>query len=58
MTTFYFLCTLRFMMKYNINSSIINFLIRVIVGGHDSKEDAIACMELILWKAKEEAKLQ
>ena len=27
------------------------------VAGHDSKEDAAACMELILWKVKEEAKL-
>lgn len=30
----------------------------VTVGGHDSKEDAVACMELVLWKVKEEAKLQ
>lgn len=30
----------------------------LLVGGHDSKEDAVACMELILWKVKEEAKLQ
>lgn len=27
------------------------------VGGHDSNEDAMACMELVLWKVKEEAKL-
>lgn len=30
----------------------------VAVGGHDSKEDAVSCMELILWKVKEEVKLQ
>ena len=28
------------------------------VGGHDSTEDAVACMELVHWKVKEEAKLQ
>jgi len=33
-------------------------MIYIPVGGHDSKEDAIACMELIRWKVKEEAKLQ
>lgn len=33
-------------------------IICFLVGGHDSKEDAVACMELILWKVKEEAKLQ
>ncbi|XP_022087232.1 RNA exonuclease 1 homolog isoform X2 [Acanthaster planci] len=26
------------------------------VGGHDSKEDAKSCMELIIWKAKQDAK--
>lgn len=36
----------------------MNKIIHVLVGGHDSKEDAVACMELILWKVKEEAKLQ
>lgn len=29
-----------------------------LVGGHDSKEDAVACMELVHWKVREEAKLQ
>lgn len=26
------------------------------VGGHDSAEDAAACMELMLWKVKEDGK--
>ncbi|OAD56480.1 RNA exonuclease 1 like protein [Eufriesea mexicana] len=42
----------------NLCSEYLRKLIQNDVGGHDSKEDAIACMELILWKAKEEAKLQ
>ncbi|XP_017883961.1 RNA exonuclease 1 homolog [Ceratina calcarata] len=42
----------------NLCSEYLRKIIQNDVGGHDSKEDAIACMELILWKAKEEAKLQ
>ncbi|XP_076237746.1 uncharacterized protein LOC143181256 isoform X2 [Calliopsis andreniformis] len=42
----------------NLCSEYLRKLIQNDVGGHDSKEDAVACMELILWKAKEEAKLQ
>ncbi|XP_076760405.1 RNA exonuclease 1 homolog [Xylocopa sonorina] len=42
----------------NLCSEYLRKLIQNDVGGHDSKEDALACMELILWKAKEEAKLQ
>ncbi|XP_012136383.1 uncharacterized protein LOC100879141 isoform X2 [Megachile rotundata] len=42
----------------NLCSEYLRKLIQNDVGGHDSKEDAMACMELILWKAKEEAKLQ
>ena len=26
------------------------------VGGHDSKEDAASCIELMMWKLKEDAK--
>ena len=28
----------------------------VTVGGHDSSEDAIACMELMIWRLKEDAR--
>ncbi|CAL7937316.1 unnamed protein product [Xylocopa violacea] len=42
----------------NLCSEYLRKLIQNDVGGHDSNEDALACMELILWKAKEEAKLQ
>lgn len=42
----------------NLCSEYLRKIIQNDVGGHDSKEDAVACMELILWKAKEEAKLQ
>lgn len=27
-----------------------------LVGGHDSKEDAVAALELMLWKIKEDEK--
>lgn len=30
--------------------------VNVAVGGHDSQEDAAACMELMLWKVKDDAK--
>ncbi|XP_076176946.1 uncharacterized protein LOC143151551 [Ptiloglossa arizonensis] len=42
----------------NLCSEYLRKIIQNDVGGHDSKEDAVSCMELILWKAKEEAKLQ
>ncbi|XP_012063999.1 PREDICTED: RNA exonuclease 1 homolog [Atta cephalotes] len=42
----------------NLCSEYLRKIIQNDVGGHDSKEDAIACMELIRWKVKEEAKLQ
>ncbi|XP_011345897.1 RNA exonuclease 1 homolog isoform X2 [Ooceraea biroi] len=42
----------------NLCSEYLRKLIQNDVGGHDSKEDAVACMELIRWKVKEEAKLQ
>ncbi|XP_034933898.1 RNA exonuclease 1 homolog isoform X2 [Chelonus insularis] len=42
----------------NLCSEYLRKIIQNEVGGHDSSEDAIACMELIHWKVKEEAKLQ
>lgn len=30
----------------------------VSVCGHDTAEDAVACMELMLWKVKEDGKLK
>ncbi|XP_076641718.1 uncharacterized protein LOC143352778 isoform X2 [Halictus rubicundus] len=42
----------------NLCSEYLRKIIQNDVGGHDSKEDAVSCMELILWKAKEIAKLQ
>ncbi|XP_014609546.1 PREDICTED: RNA exonuclease 1 homolog isoform X2 [Polistes canadensis] len=42
----------------NLCSEYLRKIIQNDVGGHDSKEDAVACMELVLWKVKEEAKLQ
>jgi len=32
------------------------FFCSPLVGGHNSREDATACMELILWKVKEDNK--
>ncbi|XP_033341903.2 uncharacterized protein LOC117229499 [Megalopta genalis] len=42
----------------NLCSEYLRKIIQNEVCGHDSKEDAVSCMELILWKAKEVAKLQ
>ncbi|XP_014222990.1 RNA exonuclease 1 homolog [Trichogramma pretiosum] len=42
----------------NLCSDYLRKIIQNDVAGHDSKEDAVACMELIVWKVKEEAKLQ
>ncbi|XP_012227272.1 RNA exonuclease 1 homolog isoform X2 [Linepithema humile] len=42
----------------NLCSEYLRKIIQNDVGGHDSKEDAVACMELVQWKVKEEAKLQ
>ncbi|XP_051157273.1 RNA exonuclease 1 homolog isoform X2 [Leptopilina boulardi] len=41
----------------NLCSEYLRKIIQNDVGGHDSNEDAMACMELVLWKVKEEAKL-
>ncbi|KAK0162199.1 hypothetical protein PV327_008553 [Microctonus hyperodae] len=42
----------------NLCSEYLRKIIQNDVSGHDSNEDAVACMELIHWKVKEEAKLQ
>ncbi|TGZ46835.1 RNA exonuclease 1-like protein [Temnothorax longispinosus] len=42
----------------NLCSEYLRKIIQNDVSGHDSKEDAVSCMELIRWKVKEEAKLQ
>ncbi|XP_066535179.1 RNA exonuclease 1 homolog isoform X2 [Hoplias malabaricus] len=47
--------------KRELNSLTAEYLRRIIqesVGGHDSREDAVACMELMLWKVKEDAKVK
>ncbi|XP_074850813.1 RNA exonuclease 1 homolog [Carettochelys insculpta] len=45
--------------KRALRNLMADYLRRIIqddVGGHDSSEDAAACMELMLWKVKEDAK--
>ncbi|XP_063309533.1 RNA exonuclease 1 homolog [Pelobates fuscus] len=45
--------------KKALRNLMADFLRRIIqdnVGGHDSSEDATACMELMLWKVKEDTK--
>ncbi|XP_068279054.1 RNA exonuclease 1 homolog [Nyctibius grandis] len=45
--------------KRTLRSLMADYLRRIRqddVGGHNSREDAIACMELILWKVKEDNK--
>ncbi|KAM4052690.1 uncharacterized protein ACNLHF_003283 isoform 2-T2 [Anomaloglossus baeobatrachus] len=45
--------------KRALRSLIADYLRRIIqdeVGGHDSSEDATACMELMIWKVKEDTK--
>ncbi|KAI4893947.1 hypothetical protein NFI96_018677, partial [Prochilodus magdalenae] len=47
--------------KRELNSLTAEYLRRIIqesVVGHDSCEDAVACMELMLWKVKEDAKVK
>ncbi|XP_015596846.1 RNA exonuclease 1 homolog [Cephus cinctus] len=41
----------------NLCSEYLRKIIQNDIAGHDSNEDAVACMELVLWKVKEEAKL-
>ncbi|XP_006269051.1 RNA exonuclease 1 homolog isoform X1 [Alligator mississippiensis] len=40
----------------NLTADYLRRIIQDDVGGHDSSEDAAACMELILWKVKEDNK--
>ncbi|XP_075047577.1 RNA exonuclease 1 homolog isoform X2 [Mixophyes fleayi] len=45
--------------KRALRNLIADYLRRIIqdnVGGHDSSEDATACMELMIWKVKEDTK--
>ncbi|XP_076586630.1 uncharacterized protein LOC143320670 [Chaetodon auriga] len=47
--------------KLTLNSLTADYLRRIIqesVCGHDTAEDATACMELMLWKVKEDGKLK
>uniref|UniRef100_A0A3Q2FXR5 Zgc:152968 n=1 Tax=Cyprinodon variegatus TaxID=28743 RepID=A0A3Q2FXR5_CYPVA len=47
--------------KLSLNSLTAEYLRRIIqesVCGHDTEEDASACMELMLWKMKEDGKLK
>ncbi|XP_014324986.1 RNA exonuclease 1 homolog isoform X3 [Xiphophorus maculatus] len=47
--------------KLSLNSLTAEYLRRIIqesVCGHDTAEDAAACMELMLWKMKEDGKLK
>ncbi|XP_041642485.1 RNA exonuclease 1 homolog isoform X2 [Cheilinus undulatus] len=47
--------------KLTLNSLTAEYLRRIIqesVCGHDTAEDAVACMELMLWKLKEDGKLK
>ncbi|KAK2718702.1 RNA exonuclease 1 homolog [Artemia franciscana] len=40
-----------------LSADILKKIIQNDVSGHDSAEDAIACMELMLWKVKEDMKM-
>lgn len=42
----------------NLSSEYLKKIIQNSVDGHDSAEDALVCMELIIWKLKEELKLR
>ncbi|XP_043096877.1 RNA exonuclease 1 homolog [Puntigrus tetrazona] len=47
--------------KRELNSLTADYLRRIIqesVGGHDTREDATACMELMLWRVKEDSKVK
>ncbi|XP_029939486.1 RNA exonuclease 1 homolog [Salarias fasciatus] len=47
--------------KRALKNLMADYLKRIIqddVGGHDSSEDASACMELMIWKIKEDAKVK
>ncbi|XP_043917371.1 RNA exonuclease 1 homolog [Protopterus annectens] len=40
----------------NLSAEYLMRIIQDNFGGHDSREDAAACMELVLWKVKEDSK--
>ncbi|XP_013417107.1 RNA exonuclease 1 homolog isoform X2 [Lingula anatina] len=45
--------------KRALKTLMVEYMQKIIqddVGGHDSKEDAMACLELMLWKVKDDAK--
>ncbi|XP_055077315.1 RNA exonuclease 1 homolog isoform X2 [Periophthalmus magnuspinnatus] len=42
----------------NLMADHLKRIIQDSVGGHDSSEDASACMELMIWKIKEDAKVK
>uniref|UniRef100_A0A673AK36 Exonuclease domain-containing protein n=1 Tax=Sphaeramia orbicularis TaxID=375764 RepID=A0A673AK36_9TELE len=42
----------------NLMADHLKRIIQDSVGGHDSSEDATACMELMVWKMKEDAKVK
>ncbi|XP_020789014.2 RNA exonuclease 1 homolog isoform X2 [Boleophthalmus pectinirostris] len=42
----------------NLMADHLKRIIQDSVGGHDSSEDASACMELMMWKIKEDAKVK
>ncbi|XP_016397793.1 RNA exonuclease 1 homolog isoform X1 [Sinocyclocheilus rhinocerous] len=42
----------------NLMADYLKRIIQDSVGGHDSSEDARACMELMIWKIKEDAKVK
>ncbi|XP_073698699.1 uncharacterized protein [Garra rufa] len=47
--------------KRELNSLTADYLRRIIqesVAGHDTREDATACMELMLWRVKEDSKVK
>lgn len=39
-----------------LNMEVVKWFLSFVVCGHDSKEDASACMELMMWKLREDAK--
>ncbi|XP_055017516.1 RNA exonuclease 1 homolog isoform X2 [Boleophthalmus pectinirostris] len=43
---------------HNLTAEYLRKIIQESVCGHDTAEDAVACMELMIWKAKEDRKLK
>lgn len=42
--------------SFYMNFLLTSFMYVVLAEGHDSMEDAMSCMELMLWKVKEDLK--